>query len=144
MAKFKKSLIPISGVVYGEIIYWSTIFSSIIVLIGMVLSLLEKEGKSSPDKVFGEVFSGKKLELSFVNLNKNPNIINDLSFMNLFSSNEQMTTAGLAFGVFSVIPATFICSFFLWRSHNSLFSILAMLAGLLTIASMTGIIFPSE
>jgi hypothetical protein len=77
-------------------------------------------------------------------MHNNSNILNDFSFINLFSTNEQLTTAGLAFGVFSVIPATFFCAFFLWRSHNSLFSILAMLAGLLTIGSMTGIIFPNN
>ena len=144
MAKFKKTLIPISGVVYGEIIYWCTIFSSVVVLIGMVRALLEEEGKTSPEKIFAKVLSGEKIQLSFDGMHNNSNILNDFSFINLFSTNEQLTTAGLAFGVFSVVPATFFCAFFLWRSHNSLFSILAMLAGLLTIGSMTGIIFPNN
>ena len=42
MRLYKKSLIPISGVIYGQTIYWLTIISSLIVLLGTIVSFLER------------------------------------------------------------------------------------------------------
>ena len=41
MAKDKKPPIPISGVIYGEIIYWATCLSALVVLFGTLLSFIE-------------------------------------------------------------------------------------------------------
>jgi len=47
---------------------------------------------------------------------------------------------GIAIGVSSVVPATFLSAYFLKKSRNPVFAILAILAGLLTCVAMTGII----
>ena len=46
---------------------------------------------------------------------------------------------GIAIGVSSIVPATFLSAYFLKKSRNPVFAILAILAGLLTCVAMTGI-----
>ncbi|GIR51241.1 MAG: hypothetical protein CM15mP60_3020 [Alphaproteobacteria bacterium] len=42
MRLYQKSLIPISGVIYGQTIYWLTLLSSFLVLLGTIVSFIEK------------------------------------------------------------------------------------------------------
>ena len=43
MTTRRKPSVPISGVVYGEIIYWLTVVSSFVVLLGTIVSFIEAE-----------------------------------------------------------------------------------------------------
>ena len=43
MRLYQKSLIPISGVIFGQTIYWLTIFSSFLVILGTIISFVEKD-----------------------------------------------------------------------------------------------------
>ena len=56
------------------------------------------------------------------------------------SAGESITMIGIAVGVSSVVPATFFSAYFLNKSRNPVFAIVAILAGLLTCVAMTGII----
>ena len=53
-------------------------------------------------------------------------------FLNNLSHGESITMVGIAIGVSSVIPATLFSSYFLWKSRNPVFALIAVIACLLT------------
>ena len=119
MRLYKKSLIPISGVIYGQTIYWLTIISSLIVLLGTIVSFLEKNSPLPASYLLQSVIDGKSKTNIFF-------------FLNNLSHGESITMVGIAIGVSSVIPATLFSSYFLWKSRNPVFALIAVIACLLT------------
>jgi hypothetical protein len=131
----KKHPVPISGVVYGEIIYWLTVGSSFVVLLGTIISFIETQSLVSSTYILQSVFGGKNVEEIWIgsDIGHVPDII---FYLTTFSFGESITILGIAFGVFSVIPAVFCASYFLWRSRNPVFAVSAVFAGVITICSM--------
>ena len=130
----RKHPVPISGVVYGEIIYWLTVGSSFVVLLGTI-SFIETQSLVSSAYILKSVFIGKSVEEIW--LGSDISQIPDIKFyLTTFNFGESITILGIAFGVFSVIPAVFCASYFLWRSRNPVFAISAVFAGIITIFSM--------
>ena len=135
---YKKSLIPISGVVYGQIIYWLTFISSLCVLLGTVVSFLESDSPFPASYLLRSVIDGKsKSEIWKKSVLGEPPDF--LFFLQNVSYGESITMIGIAIGVSSVVPATFFASYFLWRSRNPIFSLLALLASILTCIGMSGL-----
>ena len=131
----RKHAVPISGVVYGEIIYWLTVGSSFVVLLGTIISFIETQSLVSSAYILKSVFTGKSVEEIW--LGSDISKIPDIKFyVTTFNFGESITILGIAFGVFSVIPAVFCASYFLWRSRNPVFAISAVFAGIITICSM--------
>ncbi len=131
----RKHPVPISGVVYGEIIYWLTVGSSFVVLLGTIVSFIETQSLVSSAYILKSVFTGKSVEEIW--LGSDISQIPDIKFyLTTFNFGESITILGIAFGVFSVIPAVFCASYFLWRSRNPVFAISAVFAGIITIFSM--------
>ena len=62
MNKQKKPPIPISGVVYGEIIYWCTCVSALVVIFGTIISFLEVDPKIPVEYLLNAVFEGRSVE----------------------------------------------------------------------------------
>ncbi len=139
MPKFKRTLIPISGVVYGDIIYWATIVAAIIVLAGTIQTFISDNNFIPPAYLLGSVLDGKSVAEIWKGSPLGA-IPHGHWYLAVLSSGEGITTAGLALGVFGVIPAIFVSAYFLWRSHNGFFAILAVASGLITITSMVGVI----
>lgn len=139
MQKFKRSLIPIAGVVYGDIIYWATILASILVLFGTIKTFVSLENFISPSYLLTSVLDGNSVSQIWQG-SALKGIPNGHWYLKILPSGEGFTTGGVALGVFGVIPAIFVCSFFLWRSHNHFFAIIAILSGIITLTSMLGII----
>ena len=131
----RKHPVPISGVVYGEIIYWLTVGSSFVVLLGTIISFIETQSLVSSAYILKSVFTGKSVEEIW--LSSDIGQIPDIKFyLTTFNFGESITILGIGFGVFSVIPAVFCASYFLWRSRNPVFAISAVFAGIITIFSM--------
>ena len=121
--------------VYGEIIYWLTVGSSFVVLLGTIISFIETQSFVSSAYILKSVFTGKSVEEIW--LGSDISQIPDIKFyLTTFNFGESITILGIAFGVFSVIPAVFCASYFLWRSRNPVFAISAVFAGIITIFSM--------
>jgi len=137
--KFKRTLIPISGVVYGDIIYWATIVSAIIVLVGTVETFVTDKNTIPPAYLLGSVLDGKSVAEIWKGSTFGA-IPHGHWYLGILPSGEGVTTAGLAMGVFGVIPAIFVSAYFLWRSHNGFFAFLAVVSGVITITSMMGVI----
>ena len=138
MRLYQKSLIPISGVIYGQTIYWLTLMSSFLVLLGTIVSFVEKDSSISSKQLLQSVIDGKNVDQIWQELGLSP-APDILFFLANPSVGESITMIGIAIGVSSVVPATFLSAYFLKKSRNPVFAILAILAGLLTCVAMTGI-----
>ena len=131
MRLYKKSLIPISGVIYGQTIYWLTIMSSLIVLLGTIVSFLEKNSPLPASYLLQSVIDGNSKTNIWAksSVGEPPTIF---FFLNNPSHGESITMIGIAVGVSSVIPATLFSSYFLWKSRNPVFALIALTASVLT------------
>jgi len=137
MAKDKKPPIPISGVIYGEIIYWATCLSALVVLFGTLLSFIETNSAIDVEYLLNSVLAGK----SVVQIWANSDLItppNAITYLSIIRSGEAVTVFGISLGVFSVVPATLFASFYLWRSRNPFFALTAVCAGLISICAFIG------
>lgn len=54
--------VPISGVVYGEIIYWCTCLSALLVVGGTIISFLETDSVMPAGYLINSVFEGRSVE----------------------------------------------------------------------------------
>ena len=133
----RKPPIPVSGVVYGEIIYWGTCISALLVLVGTILSFLETGSSVSVSYLLDAALTGKNVETIWAssNIQKVPNIS---FYIATWTNGESLTVIGIAAGVLSVIPAIFFSSVYLWRSNNHIFAVVALVSGFLTLLAPTG------
>ena len=140
MRLYQKSLIPISGVIFGQTIYWLTIFSSFLVILGTIISFVEKDSLIPTGQLFQSIINGKNVEEIWhgMGFSHPPDMV---FFLTNPTSGESITIIGIAIGVSSVVPATFLSAYFLKKSRNPVFAFLAMLAGLLTCVAISGITF---
>ena len=140
MRLYQKSLIPISGVIFGQTIYWLTVLSSFLVLLGTIVSFLEKDSLIPTRQLLQSIIKGKNVEEIWhgVGFSHPPDM---MFFLVNPSIGESITVIGIAIGVSSVVPATFLSAYFLKKSRNPVFAFLAVLAGLLTCVAISGIVF---
>jgi hypothetical protein len=135
---YQKSLIPISGVIYGQTIYWLTLLSSCLVLLGTIISFLEKDSPIPANQLLQSIIDGKSVDQIWHGIG-----LSDAPDMFFFLANpsfgESITMIGIGIGVSSVIPATFFSAYFLKKSRNPIFAVLAVMAGLLTCFAVSGI-----
>jgi hypothetical protein len=135
---YQKSLIPISGVIYGQTIYWLTLLSSCLVLLGTIISFLEKDSPIPANQLLQSIIDGKSVDQIWHGIG-----LSDAPDMFFFLANpsfgESITMIGIGIGVSSVIPATFFSAYFLKKSRNPVFAVLAVMAGLLTCFAVSGI-----
>ena len=133
----RKPPIPVSGVVYGEIIYWGTCISALLVIVGTIRSFLETGSLVSVSFLLDAALSGKNVETIWASseIQRVPNIS---FYISTWTSGESLTVIGIAAGVLSVIPAIFFSSVYLWRSNNHSFAIVALISGFLTLLAPTG------
>ena len=140
MRLYQKSLIPISGVIFGQTIYWLTVLSSFLVLLGTIVSFVEKDSIIPTRQLLQSIIKGENVEeiwhgMGFIHP---PDM---MFFLVNPSIGESITVIGIAIGVSSVVPATFLSAYFLKKSRNPVFAFLAVLAGLLTCVAISGIVF---
>ena len=133
----RKPPIPVSGVVYGEIIYWGTCISALLVLVGTILSFLETGSLVSVSYLLDAALTGKNVETIWASssIQKAPTIS---FYISTWTNGESLTVIGIAAGVLSVIPAIFFSAVYLWRSNNHIFAIVALISGFLTLLAPTG------
>ncbi len=126
--------VPISGVVYGEIIYWCTCLSALLVVGGTIRCFLETDTVMPVGYLINSVFEGRSVEEIWATsaLKSPPDA---LTYLSLLHNGEALTVAGIAFGVLSVAPAVFFSAAYLWRSKNEFLAVTAMVSGAFTIVT---------
>jgi hypothetical protein len=141
MPNTRKPPVPVSGIVYGEIIYWGTCFSALLVLLGTIKSFMETNSAVSVNYLLDAVLSGKSVDTIWMS-SKLHQVPNTSLYLSTWASGESLTVIGIAVGVLSVIPAIFFSSVYLWRSNNHIFAIVALVSGLITLIAPSGLIAP--
>ena len=121
MQLYQKSLIPISGVIFGQTICWLTVLSSFLVLLGTTVSFVEKDSQTPIRQLLQSVIKGKNVEEIWhgMGFSQPPDMI---FFLVNPSIGESITVIGIAIGVSSVVPATFLSAYFLKKSSICIFS----------------------
>ena len=140
MPSKRKPPIPVSGVVYGEIIYWGTCISALLVLYGTIKSFLETSPVVSVNYLLEAVLSGQSVESLWLS-SELAQVPNSSVYLMNWNSGESLTVIGIAMGVLSVIPAIFFSSVYLWRSNNHIFAVVALISGMFTLIAPSGLIF---
>lgn len=128
----KKPPIPISGVIYGEFIYWCTCISAIIVVFGTIKSFLEGSSDIPVEQLLDAVFTGQSADAVWASLpiGSTPNA---RTYLSLLDTGEATTVLGICFGVLSVGPAIFLSAAFMWRSKNKFFAVTALFSGVFAV-----------
>lgn len=130
----KKPPIPISGLIYGEFIYWCTCISAVIVVIGTIKTFLEGSSDIPVEQLLDAVFSGQSTDAVWASLpiGSAPNA---RTYLSLLNTGEATTVLGICFGVLSVGPAIFLSAAFMWRSKNKFFAITALFSGIFALVA---------
>jgi hypothetical protein len=129
---------PLSGRVYGEIVYWGTVIGTLIAIIGTIVSFVSKDSYLPTSKVLTGIWQQKSVEEIW--LSAAGELPNGHWYLNHLSQGSGLTEFGLAFGVFCVIPAMIAGSYFLFKENKVVFGVLAILAAIITTVSMLGLL----
>ncbi len=132
--------IPLSAIVYGKTIYWGTILSAIIALIGQLTVFLTKESALAPSVLLSRIWEGRTVAEIWAGTGVD-RPVNEHWYLFHLNTGEGLTMLGIALGVFVVIPAILACSSVLYvKEKEPLFGTLALIAALITIGSLIGLI----
>ena len=132
--------IPQSGVAYGETIYWGTIASAIITILGQVVTFLTPGSAISPSILLSRIWEGKDVAAIWEGVGV-ARPANEHWYFAQLTTGEGLTMFGIALGVFVVIPALLASAWVLFtREGRPLFGVLAIIAALITVASFVGVI----
>lgn len=131
-----KPVAPRAGVVYGDMIYWITVVATVVVIIGSIVTIVTTNNYIDPNYLLSAIWQGKNVEDIWVGaVGAQPDGHWYLS--HLFTGNG-LTTAGIALGVFSVIPGIIAAAYVLFKEKERLYGSLAVLAAIITLAAVVG------
>lgn len=126
----EKPVVPKSGVVYGDIIYWITIVATVVVIIGSIMTFVTTNNYIDPNYMLSAIWEGKNVE----------EIWNGATgaqpdghwYLPHLTTGNGLTAGGLALGVFSVIPGIIGAAYYLFKDGERLFGALAVLSAIIT------------
>ncbi|HKJ70979.1 MAG TPA: DUF1634 domain-containing protein [Gammaproteobacteria bacterium] len=132
--------IPLSGVVYGDIIYWGTLLSALIVLAGQVMSFITRANHISPSVILSRIWEGDKVGAIWEGtVGTQP--AGEHWYFDVLHTGDGLTQLGISVGVFVVIPAILASAWIMFtREKRPLFGTLATVAALITLASFIGML----
>jgi hypothetical protein len=130
---------PRAQIVYGEIVYWVTIVSAIICMVGPVIAMSSPEDNVlNPHFLFASIFEGKSAET----------IWNEVGggfpgghfYLDHFTSGDGFTQLGLALGCSVALWALIAAAFLYLKEKHYLYMMLALWVSLLVALSAIGIV----
>ncbi len=129
---------PLAGRVYGDIVYWGTVVSAILAIIGSIFSFVFKSEYLQPGYIISSIWQENSVEQIW------EGAVGHLPhghwYLDHLASGSGITEFGLAFGVFIVIPAMIGSALVLFKNENTLFASLAIMATFITTISMVGLL----
>jgi hypothetical protein len=137
MNEDKKSESPFAGVVYGAIVYWVTITSSFIVIIGSVLACVTRMNFVSPSYWICSLWQGKQTgeiwgEFAAVSPVGH-------WYLNSLGTGDGLTAFGISLGVFSITLGMVAAAIILLKEKRTFLGLLALVAATITVISMLGL-----
>ncbi|RMD70055.1 MAG: hypothetical protein D6819_05265 [Gammaproteobacteria bacterium] len=126
--------IALAGIVYGDIIYWTTILASVITAFGLIMTFVSQAHHIDPSFLLSEIWSGKSIEQIWIDAVGEPP--EGHWYIHHITTSNGITMAGIALGVFSVIPALLASALVLFKEGDILYGVLAVIAAFITIGAM--------
>ncbi|NIR59443.1 MAG: DUF1634 domain-containing protein [Gammaproteobacteria bacterium] len=118
--------IPVAGIVYGDIIYWGTIIAAVIALIGSVVTFTTNAQYMDPGYLLSALWEGKDVETVWREaVGAQPE---GHWYLRELTTGNGLTMAGIALGVFIVVPGILGAAMVLFRERKPAFGVLALLA----------------
>ncbi len=130
--------IPLSGIIYGEIVYWLTILGSIIATIGATIAMFGADNYLDPSYVFSAIWEGQTTVAIWEGTVGS--IPGNHWYLRHVGAGDALAMFGLALGVFSVIPGLIASAVAMFKKNQILFGSLALVAAVLCITSCLGLI----
>jgi hypothetical protein len=127
--------IPFAGLVYGEIIYWGTLLGSVIAVIGSALNFVTTNNYIEPSYMLAAVWEGKSVADIWEN-SAAAAVPHSHYYLAHLSAGDGLTTAGLALGVFVVIPGLLAAALVMFKNKEVLYGMLGLIGALITIFAM--------
>ncbi|HEY5603747.1 MAG TPA: hypothetical protein VIM41_11620 [Gammaproteobacteria bacterium] len=126
-----KPVPPFSGIIYGDIIYWGTILATLVVIAGSIMTFVAKSSYIDPTYLLSSIWEGKSVEAIWKGaVGAQPD---GHWYLSQLSNGAGLTVAGIALGVFSVIPGIIGSAVYLFKEKQFLYGSLAVIAAIITI-----------
>lgn len=130
---------PRAQIVYGEIIYWVTVVSCIICMIGPVIAMLAPENNVlNPHYLFASIFEGKSAQTVWQEVGGG--FPGGHFYLKNLTSGDGFTQLGLALGCSCALWALLAAAFSYLSEKIYLYVALAIWVALLVSLSMIGIV----
>ena len=127
-------LVPLSGIVYGDIIYWGTIAGTVVTLIGCIIIFTTTMNYVDPAHILAAVWQGQSIEEIWKV--SGGTVPNDHWYLSQLETGNGITMLGIAIGVFSVTPGIIGAAIVLFREKEPVFGWLAIVSSIITIIAM--------
>jgi hypothetical protein len=129
---------PMTGVVYGEIVYWGTLLASALGLVAAIIAFLTKSNVMSPSYVISMIW--KEKSPADIWNGAVGSLPNGHWYLSKLSTGDGLSTLALALGVFVVVPGMLCSAYLLYKEKKVFFATLALVSAIITVASMVGIL----
>jgi len=129
---------PRANTVYGNIVYWVTIASCIICMIGPVISVAYPENNTlNPYKLFNAIFEGKDAKTVWEEVGGG--FPGGHFYLKNFTQGDGFTQFGLALGCSVALWALIATAVAYFADRNYLYVTLSIWVGIMVALSMVGI-----
>ncbi len=126
--------IPYSGVIYGDIIYWCTIVGALLVIVGSVITFVTEANYIAPGYLLSNIWAGTPVNEIWDGAVGGPP--DGHWYLTHLMTGNGLTMAGIALGVFSVIPGLLVGGVVLITEKRAVYGVLAVMAAAITVFAM--------
>ena len=131
---------PLSGIVYGEIVYWGTLLGCVVSIAGSVLMFVTTKNYVDPAHMLTGIWQGTAVAKIWEGATGA--LPNGHWYLDHLFTGNGLSEFGLAIGVFTIIPACIGAAIFLFKEKASVFGVMAAIAAIITTLSMFGLLAP--
>ncbi|NOQ95141.1 MAG: hypothetical protein GQ555_00815 [Desulfobacterales bacterium] len=139
MSVEERPKMPASQLVYGEIVYWTTVVAALMCSIGPFLSIKNVDNNIlNPHYLFARIFEGESAATIWQEVGGG--FPGGHFYLSNFGMGDGFTQAGLALGCSVGIYGLVAASFCFLKEKNPLFVVLSLWVTLLIVVSMIGVV----
>ena len=132
--ELERPSVPKAAVLYGDIVYWGTILGSFVAILGSILAFVTELNYMEPELVLSALWEGRSVdEIWEETVGERPD---GHWYMEHLGRGDGLTMAGIALGVFVVVPGMIASTWYLLRERQRLFAGFGLLASGITVAAM--------
>lgn len=139
MSAEEKPKPPLSGVIYGQLIYWIVLAGSVIVVLGSVIAFITHDNFASASYWITSIWQGESTTEIWQGTKMGSLPLNHW-YLSRLATGDGLSAFGLSLGVFSVIPALLGSAIILYKKKLILYSSLAVIAAMIVAVAMLGLV----